>query len=99
VLFFKCPEKTAEQRFLARNLAGRESDNISVSRKRYEEFERLNSEIVKEYRTKGILLEVCRIDATGFMFLTSNQVDTSKETEVSYKGLLNTLKHAGVVEP
>jgi adenylate kinase family enzyme len=99
VLFFKCPEKTTEQRFLTRNLAGRESDNISVFRKRYEEFERLNSDIVKEYRTRGILLEVCRIDATGIIFLTSKQVDTSQETEVSYKSLLNTLKHAGVVGP
>jgi hypothetical protein len=54
---------------------------------------------VKEYRTRGILLEVCRTDATGIIFLTSKQVDTSQETEVSYKSLLNTLKHAGVVGP
>lgn len=58
VLFFHCPEEIAEQRFLTRNLLGRETDDRKTFRKRYQEFTKLNPVIVEAYQRRGILLEV-----------------------------------------
>lgn len=58
VLFFSCPEQIALDRFLTRRLAGRETDDHAMFTKRFQEFEKLNPEIVEHYRAQGILLEV-----------------------------------------
>ena len=48
VLFFDCPRKLAEARFLKRRRST--DDSVEVFRKRYEEFERLNGEIMTMYK-------------------------------------------------
>lgn len=47
VLFFDCPRKLAEARFLNRKRSS--DDSAEVFRKRYDEFERLNGEIMEMY--------------------------------------------------
>ncbi|KAF2154162.1 P-loop containing nucleoside triphosphate hydrolase protein [Myriangium duriaei CBS 260.36] len=76
VLFFDCPEHLARQRFLTRKLPGREADDDQLFTKRYREFADLNSEIVEDYKVKGVLLAI----------------DTSGETDTSYQRLLEALR-------
>lgn len=76
VLFFNCPKETAKQRYLTRNLEGREADDEAMFEKRYEEYVQENEEIVREYRERGLLVEV----------------DTGKGTEVSWEKLYNKLE-------
>lgn len=76
VLLFDCPESSAQARFLTRKLAGREADDDQTFRKRYNEFNQLNPQIVEHYKAEGSLVEI----------------DTSGETEVSYQKLMQALK-------
>jgi adenylate kinase family enzyme len=48
VLFFDCPRELAEARFLKRRRSA--DDSAEVFRKRYDEFERLNGEIMEIYK-------------------------------------------------
>jgi adenylate kinase family enzyme len=57
-------------------LEGREADNEAMFEKRYEEFVQENEEIVREYRERGLLVEV----------------DTGKGTEESWEKLYNILE-------
>ena len=77
VLFFDCPEKVAEQRFLTRKLTGRETDDGQTFRKRYQEFTELNSNIVENYQTKDILLKV-RLVSYGSRLYTNTRTDRYK---------------------
>lgn len=77
VLFFDCPEKVAEQRFLTRKLTGRETDDGQKFRKRYQEFTELNSDIVENYQTKDILLKV-RLVSYGSRLYTNTRTDRYK---------------------
>ncbi|KAE8150281.1 P-loop containing nucleoside triphosphate hydrolase protein [Aspergillus avenaceus] len=61
VLLFDCPESIARQRFLARNIPGRNDDGV-VFDKRYQEFVALNQGIVEHYERWGLLL---KIDTSG----------------------------------
>lgn len=76
VLFFNCPKEIAKQRYLTRNLEGREADDEAMFEKRYEEYVQENEGIVREYRERELLVEV----------------DTSKETEESWEKLYNRLE-------
>ncbi|RMZ77156.1 hypothetical protein DV737_g4495, partial [Chaetothyriales sp. CBS 132003] len=58
VLFFNCAKEIAKQRYLTRNLAGREADDEAMFEKRYEEFVRENDDLVREYRQQGLLVEI-----------------------------------------
>jgi len=58
VLFFNCPKEIAKQRYLTRNLEGREADDEAMFEKRYKEYVQENEEIVREYQERGLLVEV-----------------------------------------
>ncbi|OAL46253.1 P-loop containing nucleoside triphosphate hydrolase protein [Pyrenochaeta sp. DS3sAY3a] len=75
VLLFDCDGDEAKTRFTTRQIPGREGDDSTVFDRRYAEYCRNNPEIVEHYRSKGILVEV----------------DTSKETHVSFGNLLDAL--------
>jgi adenylate kinase family enzyme len=55
---FNCPKEIAKQRYLTRNLEGREADDEAMFEKRYKEYVEENEEIVREYRERGLLVEV-----------------------------------------
>jgi len=55
VLLFHCPRELAEARFLKRERSA--DDSAEVFRKRYDEFERLNGEIVDMYRATLIRVD------------------------------------------
>jgi UMP-CMP kinase len=57
-------------------LEGREADDEAMFEKRYEEYVQQNEEIVREYRERGLLVEV----------------DTGKGTEESSEKLYNRLE-------
>lgn len=57
VLFFDCPGEIAQRRYLSRGLPGRDVD-VNVFERRFEEFERLNGEVVEEFEKRGILIRV-----------------------------------------
>jgi len=57
-------------------LEGREADDEAMFEKRYEEYVQENEDIVREYRERGLLVEV----------------DTSKGTEESWEKLYNRLE-------
>jgi len=57
-------------------LEGREADDEAMFEKRYEEYVQENEDIVREYRERGLLVEV----------------DTSKGTEESWRKLYNRLE-------
>ncbi|KAH5488612.1 hypothetical protein HBI52_232980 [Parastagonospora nodorum] len=80
VLFFNCPEQVAMNRFLTRKLAGREKDDGEMFTKRFQEFDKLNPDIVEHYRKRGLLLEV----------------DTSGETMTSFQMLKSALEKTSV---
>ena len=75
-MFFTCPKEIAKQRYLTRNLEGREADDEAMFEKRYEEYVQENEGIVREYRERGLLVEV----------------DTSKGMEESWEKLYNRLE-------
>jgi len=58
VLFFNCPKEIAKQRYLTRSLEGREADDEAMFEKRYKEYVQENEEIAREYRERGLLVEV-----------------------------------------
>ncbi|KFY26710.1 hypothetical protein V493_03911 [Pseudogymnoascus sp. VKM F-4281 (FW-2241)] len=58
VLFFNCPKEVAKQRYLTRNLEGRETDDEAVFEKRYEEYVQENGVIISQYAGRGLLLEI-----------------------------------------
>lgn len=57
VLFFDCPGEIAQRRYLSRGLPGRDVD-VRIFERRFEEFERLNGEVVEEFGKRGILVRV-----------------------------------------
>lgn len=57
VLFFDCPGEIAQRRYLSRGLPGRDVD-VRIFERRFEEFERLNGEVVEEFGKRGILIRV-----------------------------------------
>lgn len=57
VLFFDCPGEIAQKRYLSRGLPGRDVD-VRIFERRFEEFERLNGEVVEEFEKRGILIRV-----------------------------------------
>lgn len=57
VLFFDCPGEIAQRRYLSRGLPGRDVD-VRIFERRFEEFERLNGEVVEEFEKRGILIRV-----------------------------------------
>lgn len=57
VLFFDCPGEIAQRRYLSRGLPGRDVD-VKIFERRFEEFERLNGEVVEEFEKRGILIRV-----------------------------------------
>jgi len=65
VLHFNCSKAIAKQRYLTRNLKGREADDEALFEKRYVEFTRENEDIVREYRKRGLLVEVDTSKRTG----------------------------------
>lgn len=64
------------QRYLTRNLEGREADDEAMFEKRYKEYVQENEEIICEYRERGLLVEV----------------DTSTETQESWEKLCTRLE-------
>ncbi|KFY03038.1 hypothetical protein V490_00332 [Pseudogymnoascus sp. VKM F-3557] len=58
VLFFNCPKEVARQRYLTRNLEGRETDDEAMFEKRYQEYVQENEPIISQYAGKGLLLEI-----------------------------------------
>ncbi|KAN0098375.1 P-loop containing nucleoside triphosphate hydrolase protein [Hyaloscypha variabilis] len=58
VLFFNCPKEIAKQRYLTRKLEGREADDEAKFEKRYDKYLQDNTDLVREYRERGLLLEV-----------------------------------------
>jgi adenylate kinase family enzyme len=76
VLFFNCRKEIAKERYLTRNLEGREADDEAMFEKRYKEYMEENEEIVREYRERGLLVEV----------------DTGKGMEESWEKLYNRLE-------
>jgi len=58
VLFFNCTKEVAKQRFLARNVQGRETDDEALFEMRYEEYVLENEHIEREYRERGVLVEI-----------------------------------------
>lgn len=92
VIFVQCPKKTAQQRFLNRRLPDRHNDNEMMFKKRFDEFEEKNPPIVSHYYSAGKLLEVCKHLSMLDTYLTETpQVDSSRETELSYRDLLSKL--------
>ncbi len=59
VLFFDCKESIAADRYLTRKLDGRLDDNEEMFYRRYEEFQRLNADVLDYYRNLGVLVTVC----------------------------------------
>lgn len=57
VLFFDCPGEIAQRRYLSRGIPGRDVD-VKIFERRFEEFERLNGEVVEEFEKRGILIRV-----------------------------------------
>lgn len=57
VLFLDCPGEIAQRRYLSRGLPGRDVD-VRIFERRFEEFERLNGEVVEEFEKRGILIRV-----------------------------------------
>lgn len=57
VLFLDCPGEIAQKRYLSRGLPGRDVD-VRIFERRFEEFERLNGEVVEEFEKRGILIRV-----------------------------------------
>lgn len=57
VLFFDCPGEIAQRRYLSRGLPGRDVD-VRIFERRFEEFERLNGDVVEEFEKRGILIRV-----------------------------------------
>ncbi|OBT71263.1 hypothetical protein VF21_09929 [Pseudogymnoascus sp. 05NY08] len=58
VLFFNCPKEVARQRYLTRNLEGRETDDEAMFEKRYQEYVKENGAIISQYAGRGLLLEI-----------------------------------------
>lgn len=114
VLFFDCPGEIAQKRYLSRGLPGRDVD-VRIFERRFEEFERLNGEVVEEFEKRGILIRVSQGGGGGdgfgegciekgvlvLFFLCSlltrflAQIDTSQDTETSYRRLLRALRDSG----
>lgn len=123
VLFFDCPGEIAQKRYLSRGLPGRDVD-VRIFERRFEEFERLNGEVVEEFEKRGILIRVSQstygmgggggdgfgegcvekgvLDPFAFCFLDFfsltrflAQIDTSQDTETSYRRLLRALRDSG----
>lgn len=57
VLFFDCPGEIARKRYLSRGLPGRDVD-VRIFERRFEEFERLNGDVVEGFEKRGILIRV-----------------------------------------
>ena len=57
MIFLNCPRSIARDRFLTRQIEGRE-DGEDVFNRRYDEFVRLNASIVEHYRRQDKLIEV-----------------------------------------
>lgn len=57
VLFLDCPGEIAQKRYLSRGIPGRDVD-VRIFERRFEEFERLNGEVVEEFEKRGILIRV-----------------------------------------
>lgn len=76
VLLFDCPKDIAKQRYLTRNLKGREADDEAMFEKRYEEYLRQNAEIEGEYMDRGCMMVV----------------DTSSKTDQSLRKLCEALR-------
>lgn len=64
VLFFDCPGEIAQRRYLSRGLPGRDVD-VRIFERRFEEFERLNGEVVEEFEKRGILIRVSQSSTYG----------------------------------
>lgn len=64
VLFFDCPGEIAQRRYLSRGLPGRDVD-VRIFERRFEEFERLNGEVVEEFGKRGILVRVSEFLGEG----------------------------------
>lgn len=112
VLFFDCPGEIAQRRYLSRGLPGRDVD-VRIFERRFEEFERLNGEVVEEFGKRGILVRVSEFLGEGcvekgfltFLFFVFSicfsltrflaQIDTSQDTETSYRRLLRVLRDLG----
>ncbi|KAF1820147.1 uncharacterized protein K489DRAFT_382902 [Dissoconium aciculare CBS 342.82] len=77
VLLFDCPGDIARDRYLHRDIAGRDKSPAIFAR-RYVEFVRLNQAVLEAFKEVGVLLTV----------------DTSRETETSYKHLLKALQES-----
>ncbi|KAI9896022.1 hypothetical protein N3K66_009091 [Trichothecium roseum] len=75
VLLFNCRAEIAKERYLTRNLEGRQTDDATMFEKRHGEFLRENEAIVHEYRERKLLIEL----------------DTSSKTDESYARLCNRL--------
>ncbi|KAF8847457.1 P-loop containing nucleoside triphosphate hydrolase protein [Acephala macrosclerotiorum] len=76
VLLFNCPKEIAMKRYLTRNLEGREADDEAMFEKRYKEYVQENEDTVRDYRERGLLIEV----------------DTGKGMEESWEKLYNGLE-------
>lgn len=64
VLFFDCPGEIAQRRYLSRGLPGRDVD-VRIFERRFEEFERLNGDVVEEFEKRGILVRVSQSSTYG----------------------------------
>lgn len=64
VLFFDCPGEIAQKRYLSRGIPGRDVD-VRIFERRFEEFERLNGEVVEEFEKRGILIRVSQSSTYG----------------------------------
>ncbi|TAQ86794.1 hypothetical protein B7494_g4879 [Chlorociboria aeruginascens] len=58
VLLFDCLKDIAKQRYLTRNLKGREADDQGIFEKRYKEYTMENEAITSQYREQDLLLEL-----------------------------------------
>lgn len=67
VLFFECPGEIAQRRYLSRGLPGRDVD-VRIFERRFEEFERLNGEVVEEFEKRGILIRVSQGGWMGWIW-------------------------------
>ncbi|KAH8803479.1 P-loop containing nucleoside triphosphate hydrolase protein [Xylogone sp. PMI_703] len=58
VLYFNCPKEIAKQRYLTRNLKGREADDEPMFEKRCAEYMGRNKDIISGYRERRLLIEI-----------------------------------------
>ncbi|KAL9118829.1 MAG: hypothetical protein Q9187_004620 [Circinaria calcarea] len=79
VILFQCPKDIAQQRYLSRRLPDRLLDNEEMFKKRFEEFDKENSNIVDYYRSAGTLEEVASVPTTYQIVSILTSLDRFKQ--------------------